>query len=133
MLTLLQYQRDCYNANSRSPGQLTASGDQTVRLWDIEKQACICVLHRHETSVKSIVYKPSDPSMFQFMVPFCTVLIAQIHLDIIATGSRDGTIKLWDVRCTGSIVGEGMKSSTLLKCVYLKKTLYQNTDTMLYV
>ncbi|RUP44333.1 WD40-repeat-containing domain protein, partial [Jimgerdemannia flammicorona] len=61
---------------------LTASGDQTARLWDMKKRECTAVFSGHRCSVKSASFSPSDPNM-------------------VVTGSRDGSIMLWDVRCTG--------------------------------
>lgn len=62
---------------------LTASGDQTVRLWDIEARAGLGVMKGHTGSVKSLCVHPSKPEIF-------------------ASGSRDGSIALWDVRSSSS-------------------------------
>ncbi|KAJ3217829.1 hypothetical protein HDU67_007246, partial [Dinochytrium kinnereticum] len=66
---------------------VTAAGDQTCRLWDVERQECVCVFAGHECSVKSVSYNPKDPNVF-------------------ATAARDGNIMIWDVRCTGKVVGD---------------------------
>ncbi|KAJ3104892.1 hypothetical protein HDU97_008750 [Phlyctochytrium planicorne] len=41
---------------------VTASGDQSCKLWDVEEQKLICTLAGHECSVKSVQFKPDDPS-----------------------------------------------------------------------
>lgn len=62
---------------------LTASGDQTVRLWDIEARAGLGVMKGHSGSVKSLCVHPSQSEIF-------------------ASGSRDGRVALWDVRSSFS-------------------------------
>ncbi|KAI5067067.1 hypothetical protein GOP47_0017595 [Adiantum capillus-veneris] len=62
---------------------LTASGDQTVRLWDIEARAGLGVMKGHSGSVKSLCVHPSQPELY-------------------ASGSRDGSVAIWDVRSSSS-------------------------------
>ncbi|XP_058773123.1 uncharacterized protein LOC131647231 [Vicia villosa] len=62
---------------------LTASGDQTVRVWDVQEQKCLGVLVGHLGSVKSICSHPSNS-------------------DILVSGSRDGSFRLWDLRCNST-------------------------------
>lgn len=62
------------------PGQqqlLTASGDQTVRLFDVSRQVALRCFRGHRASVKSL--STLDASTF-------------------ASGGRDGTVCLWDDR-----------------------------------
>ncbi|KAM4692717.1 denticleless protein homolog [Discoglossus pictus] len=66
------------------PGEhklVTASGDQTAKLWDVKAGELIGVCKGHQCSVKSVAF-----SKFQKAV-FCT-------------GGRDGNIMLWDTRCS---------------------------------
>lgn len=56
---------------------LTASGDKTIKLWDIETKTCTKSVMPHFSSVKSI-------SVFD--------------ANTFASGSRDGTIKIHDLR-----------------------------------
>lgn len=67
---------------------ITASGDQTARLWDVETETRLAVFVGHACSIKSITFDPMDPKIF-------------------ATGARDGNILIWDVRCTGVAVPQG--------------------------
>ncbi|QCD95267.1 denticleless [Vigna unguiculata] len=59
---------------------LTASGDQTIKLWDVQEQKCLGVLIGHTGSVKSMCPHPTNA-------------------DIIVSGSRDGSFRIWDLRC----------------------------------
>jgi denticleless len=65
---------------------LTASGDQTVRLWDVETAVAHCSFRRHQGSVKAVSVCPDG------------------HRggggagDVFASCGRDGTIALWDAR-----------------------------------
>ena len=58
------------------------SGDMTARLWDVERGQSeneVRVFKAHRRSVKCIEFKPNGPNEF-------------------ATGSRDNSIILWDIR-----------------------------------
>ncbi|ERN09210.1 hypothetical protein AMTR_s00014p00252440 [Amborella trichopoda] len=59
---------------------LTASGDQTIRIWDVEKKASLGIMKEHKASVKSLSSHP-------------------VNSDMIVSGSRDGSVILWDMRC----------------------------------
>ncbi|BFI43251.1 hypothetical protein AXG93_960s1110 [Marchantia polymorpha subsp. ruderalis] len=66
---------------------LTASGDQTIRLWDIENKRGVGVMMGHSGSVKSLCVHPSQSDLF-------------------VSGSRDGTVAFWDLRSqSGSLAG----------------------------
>ncbi|KAG7017781.1 Denticleless protein-like protein [Cucurbita argyrosperma subsp. argyrosperma] len=58
---------------------ITASGDQSMKLWDVQEMKCIGILRGHKGSVKSISSHPTN------------------H-DIIVSGSRDGSFAHWDLR-----------------------------------
>ncbi|PKI75133.1 hypothetical protein CRG98_004468 [Punica granatum] len=59
---------------------LTASGDQTIRLWDVQKRKCTGVLMGHTGSVKSLCPHPSNSNL-------------------VVSGARDGSFAIWDLRC----------------------------------
>ena len=64
------------------------SGDMTARLWDVERGQSeneVRVFKAHLRSVKCIEFKPNVPNEF-------------------ATGSRDNSIILWDVREPSKVV-----------------------------
>ncbi|PWA57632.1 transducin/WD40 repeat-like superfamily protein [Artemisia annua] len=58
---------------------LTACGDHSIRVWDTQEKKCIATLTGHTGSVKSISVHPSNN-------------------DVIVSGSRDGSVALWDLR-----------------------------------
>ncbi|XP_059642541.1 uncharacterized protein LOC132284445 [Cornus florida] len=61
---------------------LTASGDQSIKVWDAQEKKCIGALMGHTASVKSVCSHPTNP-------------------DVIVSGSRDGSFALWDLRGSG--------------------------------
>ncbi|KAH7845341.1 hypothetical protein Vadar_000851 [Vaccinium darrowii] len=65
---------------------ITASGDQSVKVWDAEEKKCITTLTGHTGSVKSTCSHPTNP-------------------DLIVSGARDGLFVLWDLRCSNSRYG----------------------------
>ncbi|KAL0831664.1 hypothetical protein ABMA28_002436 [Loxostege sticticalis] len=60
---------------------VTVSGDHTACLWDVAEGSPkrIQVFSNHSRSVKTAVFRPTEPTVF-------------------ATGARDGNILVWDVR-----------------------------------
>src|SRR4051812_27532662 len=62
--------------------KVTASGDQTARLWDVESQQPKAILCGHTCSIKSISYSTLNPYLW-------------------STASRDGNIFIWDIRTVG--------------------------------
>eukprot|EP00457_Paulinella_chromatophora_P004284 gb/GEZN01004296.1/.p1 GENE.gb/GEZN01004296.1/~~gb/GEZN01004296.1/.p1 ORF type:complete len:587 (+),score=46.61 gb/GEZN01004296.1/:37-1797(+) len=57
---------------------VTASGDQTSKYWDIEKELCLFTLHGHRGSVKTLSLHENG--------------------NMLASGSRDGNVSLYDLR-----------------------------------
>ncbi|KAI9468773.1 WD40-repeat-containing domain protein [Coemansia mojavensis] len=67
---------------------VTASADETCRLWDVERQMCLGSFVGHSQTVRSVSWRPDDMSCF-------------------TTASRDGSIMMWDTRCNKiSVDGE---------------------------
>ena len=61
----------------------TASGDQTSQIIDMPTQRAVHTLVGHTSSLKQVMFQPNSSS-------------------VIATSSRDGSVRLWDLRCRGS-------------------------------
>ncbi|WPG99442.1 Hypothetical protein R9X50_00225600 [Acrodontium crateriforme] len=59
----------------------TASGDQTSRIIDMHTQQTICILSGHTSSVKQVRFQPGNDN-------------------VLTTSSRDGSVQLWDLRCS---------------------------------
>src|SRR5579859_2451675 len=54
----------------------------------------------HKTTLKKVVFKPNDTSTL--LLPATTDFHEyMLTLDILTTSSRDGSIYIWDLRCTG--------------------------------
>ncbi|KAK2454839.1 protein ANTHESIS POMOTING FACTOR [Trifolium repens] len=64
---------------------VTASCDETVKVWDVEQKACLRELTEHEDTVETICSHPTSD-------------------DIIVSGSSDGSFCLWDLRCNSITV-----------------------------
>ncbi|NXV44378.1 DTL protein, partial [Uria aalge] len=65
------------------PGEhriVTASGDQTAKVWDVRASELLGICKGHQCSLKSVAFSRFDKAVF-------------------CTGSRDGNIMVWDTRC----------------------------------
>ncbi|XP_078505871.1 denticleless protein homolog [Lissotriton helveticus] len=65
------------------PGEhklVTASGDQTAKLWDVRAGELIGACKGHQCSLKSVAFSKFEQAVF-------------------CTGGRDGNIMVWDTRC----------------------------------
>ncbi|KAL8686143.1 MAG: hypothetical protein Q9218_007317, partial [Villophora microphyllina] len=61
----------------------TASGDQTSQIIDMQTQRAVYALAAHKSSLKQVKFQPGNPS-------------------VVVTSSRDGSVRIWDLRCRGS-------------------------------
>ena len=89
-LSVLKGHMGVLGAVAFSPdGLILASGrsDRTIRLWDVATGACLRVLEGHTSGVTSVCFLDVDRSQ-----PI------EIQPQILASGSYDGTIRLWDVQ-----------------------------------
>lgn len=83
-------------------GNYLASGheDQTVRLWDIKKATLVETLREHTNRVWSVAFQPATP-----LTPLTK---GGTNGGILASGSGDYTIKLWDLqlgKCRQTLYG----------------------------
>ncbi|KAF9428906.1 hypothetical protein BGZ94_000567 [Podila epigama] len=67
---------------------ISASGDKTARLHDVETRKCIGTFSGHNGTLKSVSMKHNDSNIF-------------------ATSARDGAVMIWDVRCSSTTTPEG--------------------------
>ncbi|KAI1125376.1 WD40-repeat-containing domain protein [Nemania abortiva] len=61
----------------------TASGDQTGQVIDMMTQSPVAYLGQHTASLKQIRFQPG-----------------QSNSSVLATSSRDGSVQIWDLRCS---------------------------------
>ena len=91
----------------------SASRDKTVRLWDWQNGRSICTLSQHGDWVRAIVCAPPpSPPLVRGGVGEGSIL---------ATGSRDGTAKLWrvDAQGQGTLLRSFRDNSGDVLCVAL--------------
>lgn len=63
---------------------MSCSADMSIKLWDFQQTfECIKTMHGHDHNVSSVAFAPSG--------------------DLVFSGSRDKTIKAWDV-ATGLVI-----------------------------
>ncbi|XP_051866850.1 denticleless protein homolog isoform X2 [Pristis pectinata] len=63
------------------PKLVTASGDQTAKLWDVKVSELLGTFKGHQCSLKSVAFGKQETAVF-------------------CTGGRDGNIMVWDTRCS---------------------------------
>ena len=88
---------DVFGKHVKPPYILSASTDQTARLWDSNKLTCSHILKGHKGPITVAKWASEQ----------CAI-----------TGSADGTIRLWDARdgsCIKSLNGQS-KDITDLEC-----------------
>ncbi|KAJ1928846.1 hypothetical protein IWQ60_001698 [Tieghemiomyces parasiticus] len=88
---------------------LSAAGDQTIKLWDVETRQCTARFPAHEGSVKACAWNPSEPNVF-------------------ASAGRDGRVVIWDLRCASR--PEPGEDTALVR-VYRPSDVIQNAHSVL--
>lgn len=59
------------------PWIVSASDDQTIRIWNWQSRTCICVLTGHNHYVMCATFHPSE--------------------DLLVSASLDATVRVWDI------------------------------------
>lgn len=62
------------------PWIVSASDDQTIRIWNWQSRTCICVLTGHNHYVMCATFHPTD--------------------DLLVSASLDSTVRVWDISGT---------------------------------
>ncbi|KAJ1927571.1 hypothetical protein IWQ60_002828 [Tieghemiomyces parasiticus] len=88
---------------------LSAAGDQTIKLWDVETHQCTARFPAHEGSVKACAWNPTEPNVF-------------------ASAGRDGRVVIWDLRCASR--PEPGEDTALVR-VYRPSDVIQNAHSVL--
>ncbi|MEH2117047.1 serine/threonine-protein kinase [Nostoc sp.] len=84
-------------------GQLIASGsnDHTIKLWQVGTGKLVRQLGRwssgHSSMVHSVAFTPISPNLSYQGESGKSAKVAELNWGILASGSWDNTIKLWDV------------------------------------
>jgi hypothetical protein len=115
----------------------SASGDKTVKLWDVKSSTCKAILSGHSDNVHSICFSPdgntlasagwdSTIKLWDVKSSTCKATFrsgARIHYvcfspdgNTIASANVDSTIKLWDVKlaiCKATFTGHGSEVTSV--------------------
>ena len=67
---------------------VSASGDETLKIWDVQTGQCKCTLSGHSSYVNACCFSPDGGSVL--------------------SGSADNTLKIWDAT-TGACLGGALR------------------------
>jgi len=86
-------------------GNYLASGheDQTVRLWDIKNATLVQTLRDHTNRVWSVAFQPATSALPSVKEDRKGIFQGRTNGRILASGSGDYTIKLWDLQLEKSL------------------------------
>ncbi|MFB8789975.1 MAG: NB-ARC domain-containing protein [Potamolinea sp.] len=86
-------------------GNYLASGheDQTVRLWDIKNATLVQTLREHTNRVWSVAFQPATSALPSVKEDRKGIFQGRTNGRILASGSGDYTIKLWDLQLGKSL------------------------------
>lgn len=92
----LDYVRSVY-FHHEHPWILSASDDQTIRIWNWQSRQCIAILTGHNHYIMCV--KPSDRAGAQLLMSRLLRRCAQFHPkeDYVVSASMDQTVRVWDI------------------------------------
>jgi WD40 repeat protein len=98
--TLQGHISSIYSVTFSPQGNILASssGDQTVRLWDVNTGQCFKMLQGHTNLVSSVTFCPVRVEATLEVSTSSEMDLPDENCQILASGSYDETIKLWDVK-----------------------------------
>lgn len=112
---------------------ISCSTDSTIRIWDIKTGECTKILQGHTSGVWSVAFLPISPTEInkQFnhpksQIPNPTFLAG----GIIASGSDDNTVKLWDFT-TGCCIKTLKGHTDWIRCVAFSSVGLNNSLPLL--
>ncbi|ETO33318.1 G-protein beta WD-40 repeats containing protein [Reticulomyxa filosa] len=111
-----------YGSNELMNTILSGSEDKSVRLWDIRSGKQIQVFNGHTSEVWAVAYSPFVTN---------NIDIGEIS-NVICSGSRDSTIRFWDIRSNKNSL-HLIKDCNGILCVkffQLKKDMKRKSDTV---
>jgi WD40 repeat protein len=87
--TLRGHQDEVWSVQFSPDGQTIASAgnDRTIKLWDLDSRECLFTLEGHGNRVAAVAFSPTP-----------VTLGGTEGVPILASGSEDNTIKLWNVQ-----------------------------------
>jgi len=115
----------------------TGSADETIKLWDLETEACIATLPGHKASVASIyVYEKylisasldksikvwdltSRVTIKSFVGHEAAVGCVQLDGMKVVSGSADETVKIWDLRSSKCL--STMRQDSAVACLQFEE------------
>lgn len=94
--------------------QVTASGDQMAKLWDVKTGDLLGSFKGHLCSLKSVAFTPQEKGtlyyiwanmsmsniFYLFICPPYWFICVLCTTAVFCTGARDGNIMVWDTRCS---------------------------------